>query len=66
MRKIDDGEKERKKEKKITAEIVANNVVASRLPNGDRLQWRPLMPIFDYWMLRSRLIETGKFPGYPD
>ena len=40
MRKIDDGEKE----KKITVEIVATNVVASRPPNGDRLQRRPLVP----------------------
>ena len=36
MRKIDDGEKEKKGEKnKITVEIVATNVVASRPPNGD-------------------------------
>ena len=27
-------------------EIVATNVVASRPPNGDRLQRRPLVPIF--------------------
>ena len=27
------------------AEIVATNVVASRPPNGDRLQRRPLVPI---------------------
>ena len=47
MRKVDDGKrKEKKKEKKkITAEIVATNVVASRPPNGDRLQRRPLVPI---------------------
>ena len=49
MRKIDDGEKKRKrkkkKKKKITVEIVATNVVASRPPNGDRLQRRPLVPI---------------------
>ena len=32
MRKVDDGK--RKKEKKITAEIVATNGVASRPPNG--------------------------------
>ena len=31
--------------KKITVEIVATNVVASRPPNGDRLQRRPLVPI---------------------
>ena len=37
MRKIDDGEKKRKKKekKKITVEIVATNVVASRPPSGD-------------------------------
>ena len=43
MRKIDDGEKKKKKKKKkkkITVEIVATNVVASRRPNGDRLQRR--------------------------
>ena len=47
MRKIDDGEKKKKKEKekkkkkkKITVEIVATNVVASRPPDGDRLQRR--------------------------
>ena len=27
-----------------TVEIVANNVIASRPPNGDRLQRRPLVP----------------------
>ena len=32
------------KEKKITVEIVATNVVASRAPNSDQLQWRPLVP----------------------
>ena len=36
---------EKKRKKKITAEIVATNVVASRPPNGDRLQRRPLVPI---------------------
>ena len=30
---------------KVTSEIVATNVVASRPPNGDRLQRRPLVPI---------------------
>ena len=45
MRKIDDGEKKRKRKKKITVEIVATNVVASRPPNGDRLQRQPLVPI---------------------
>ena len=50
IRKIDDGEKKKKerkkkeKKKKITLEIVATNVVASRPPNGDRLQRRPLVP----------------------
>ena len=34
-----------KKEKKIMMKIVATNVVASRPPNGDRLQRRPLVPI---------------------
>ena len=43
MRKIDDGEKKEEK-KKIMVEIVATNVVASRPPNGDRLQRRPLVP----------------------
>ena len=50
MRNIDDGEKKRKRKKekeKIMAEIVATNVVASRPPNGDRLQRRPLVPIMD-------------------
>ena len=50
MRKVDDGEKkekekEKEKKKKITVEIVATNVVASRPPNGDRPQRRPLVPI---------------------
>ena len=47
MRKVDDGEKKKKKKrkKKIMTEIVATNVVASRPPNGDRLQCRPLVPI---------------------
>ena len=47
MRKVDDGEKkekEKEKKKKITAEIVATNVIASRPANGDRLQHRPLVP----------------------
>ena len=30
--------------KKITVKIVATNVVASRQPNVDRLQHRPLVP----------------------
>ena len=37
--------KGKKEKKKITVEIVATNVVASRPPNGDRLQRRPLVPI---------------------
>ena len=32
------------KEKKITAEIVATNVVASRAPNSNQLQRRQLVP----------------------
>ena len=44
MRKIDDGEEKEKERKKITVEIVATNIVASRLPNGERLQRRPLVP----------------------
>ena len=47
MRKIDDGERKKEKKerkKKITVEIVATNVVASRPPNGDRLQRRLLVP----------------------
>ena len=42
MRKIDDGEKKRKRKKKITVEIVATNVVVTNV-NG-RLQRRPLVP----------------------
>ena len=48
MRKVDDGEKKKektRKEKKIMAEIVATYVVASRPPNGDRLQRRTYVPI---------------------
>ena len=44
MRKDSDGVINGEKEKKITAEIVATNVVASQAPNSDRLQRRPLMP----------------------
>ena len=48
MRKADNGgEKNGGKktgEKKITLKIVATSVDASRPPNGDRLQRRPLMP----------------------
>ena len=40
------GGKKRKEKKKIMMKIVATNVVASRPPNGDRLQRRPLVPIF--------------------
>ena len=35
----------KKEKKKMTMKIVATNVVANRLPNGDRLQRRPLVPI---------------------
>ena len=49
MRKIDDGEKEKKGgKKKITVEIVATNVVANRPPNGDPLQCQPLVPILNH------------------
>ena len=54
MRKIDDGEKKRKK-KKITVEIVATNVVASRPPNSDRLQRRRSC---------QKKILTYGFPGW--
>ena len=52
MRKIDDGEKEKEKKKKKKKKennggIVATNFVASRPPNGDRLQRRPLVPIIE-------------------
>ena len=36
---------EEKKKKKITAEIVATNFIASRPPNGHRLQHQPLASI---------------------
>ena len=52
MRKGRDGESGEKW--KIMAEIVATNVVASRPPNGDRLQSRPLVPIsvsmLNFWL----------------
>ena len=55
MRKGDDREKKRGKKRMgeknrgkkiiiIMMKIVATNVVASRPPNGDRLQHRPLVP----------------------
>ena len=45
MRKGRDGEITTEKSwKKRMMEIVATNVVASRPPNGDRLQRRPLVP----------------------
>ena len=44
MPKEKTGGKNEEKEKKITAEIVATNFVASRAPNSDRLQRRPLVP----------------------
>ena len=49
MRKGDDGEKREKnggEKKKIMMKKVATNVNASRTPNGDRLQRRPLVPKF--------------------
>ena len=51
MRKIDDGEKKKKKKEKkekITVEIVATNVVASRPPNGDHLHRKLLVPIEEH------------------
>ena len=36
---------EKKMERQITVKIVTTNVVASRPPNGDRLQCRSLVPI---------------------
>ena len=37
------------KKEKITVEIAATNVVASRPPNGEvRLQRRPLVPIYSW------------------
>ena len=38
------------------AEIVATNVVASRPPNGDRLQRRPLVPI------TAEIVATTSLP----
>ena len=64
MRKVDDGEekkKKKKKEKKIKAEKVATNVVASRPPNGDRLQRRPLVPkdrVSVYLCVNKNLSQT--------
>ena len=59
MRKGDDGEKKRekkeKKEKKIKMFLVATNVVASRPPNGDRLQRRPLVPKNGKWKIMVKL-----------
>ena len=51
MRKGDNGEEKKwgkkngEKKKKIMMKIVATNGVASRPPNADRLQCRPLVPI---------------------
>ena len=56
LRKVDDGKRKKRKEKKITAEIVATNVVASRSPNGDRLQRRPLVPIIIHCSLIEILV----------
>ena len=46
MRKVRDGMEWNGMEWKIMMKIVATNVVASRPPNGDRLQRRPLVPIY--------------------
>ena len=45
MRKGRNGEKNGEKMEKIMVKIEATNVVASRPPNGDQLQRRPLVPI---------------------
>ena len=47
--------RKRKEKKKIMAEIVATNVVASRPPNGDRLQRRPLVPICSLYVSHTDL-----------
>ena len=74
MRKIDRKKKKKKKKKKrrrkkITVEIVATNVVASRPPNGDRLQRRPLVPTYrslqEYIKIISAVLQdflTTKLP----
>ena len=54
MRKGREGEKR----KKITAEIVATNVIDSRPPNGDRLQHRPLVPKW-YYIEKNYLFLWG-------
>ena len=43
MRKVEDGKKEKKKEK-IMLFLMATNVVASRPPNADRLERHTLVP----------------------
>ena len=42
-------------------EIVATNVVASRLPNGDRLECRPLVPILIFMLRNIDNILFGHF-----
>ena len=46
MRKVDDGKKEKKKEKKIMSFLVATNVIASRPPERRPLERRTLVPIY--------------------
>ena len=58
MRKGRDRETKRKNKMKIMMEIVAINVVASRPPNGDRLQRRPLVPIL--FNTSARTPESAK------
>ena len=57
MRKGRDGGK--KRGKRVTVEIVASNVVASRPPNGDRLQHRPLVPIMEPMQEVVCMIDYG-------
>ena len=52
---------DKKKKQKITVEIVATNVVASRLPNGDRLECRPLVPILIFMLRNIDNILFGHF-----
>ena len=77
MRKGDDGEEKRKREKKrggkkkkkkmkITVEIVATNVVASRPPNGNQLQRRPFVPAARTTCKTQNCIQEGsKWPTGP-
>ena len=44
MRKVNDGKRKRKKEKKIMSFLVATNVVASRPPERQRVERQTLVP----------------------